>query len=777
MVMGVSQQAPQQRRDSQCERQYDCINSGSEGCVPRPCGELVTLYGGADWEGAFFGEFIYEDENYLIGFNTSDAQFGINLNSGASCTMSLGSGTTTGYLASGADDPVEKLRSQVSEDYMFVANRSVVPAMESGTTAAKVNEALVFLRATNQDSNYTISLAGPASLSHTETTGSGSIPGSEALMALFKTAINGVSGYTATQSGSVMKISRGDGAAFTIGTSDDNGDEFLIAFNGEAESFDKLPARGFSGMILKVRGDSKERADDFYVKWTGNSSTGVWEETVGFSTKTSFDATTMPYAWVRTAANTFELRKLTWSTRIVGDVDTAQDPSFIGKNVKDIVYHQQRLGLLNRSGVSFSKAKFPFTFHPDTVQTVLDTAPVDVKVSASDGKGTNNINFAVQVQENLYLWAPKQQHRIGHGTEGFSQKSVETDPSSAYEFSKDVKPLPLGPFLFFTTDVGNYVSFRALQFSGTKLLGDVDMSAHLPSYIKADAAAITGSDTLRILFIRSKLDRQVLYVCNYTHDGQQFVQQAFNTWRLPGGDILWAGVEGNILRVLQQRSEGVAFLKFNLTPNITDTVADEYFTRLDFRVDETDVTGLAYNATTLESSFTLPYEPTDGDTLVIVREDEPSGYSRGRFFEVTNVSGAVINVKGDLTGYKFYVGQRISAERWESEFFVRTDNGSEPFDYLTLNRWTVSLANTIYTRMVVSAPNLPDKEYVFEARDTSSIGSHQLGAPIPRSGDVVADIGQSSKDGRVKLINDSPFPSSWQNAAVEYEGVGWRGRK
>ena len=780
LVQGVSQQAPQQRRDSQCEAQWDCINSAAEGCVPRPCGELVAVYAGQDWDGAFFGEFVYDDENYLLGFDTGSNLFGINLGDGTELDVSLTDASVIDYMAAGAAPPKDKLRGHVVEDYMFVANSQVVPAMVSTLTAALPTDALVFCKASNYNSTYAIAVkhGSDATVTASFKTHDTGYEGTDVIMAALAPLIDGVGGFSVIRSGAVMRIYRADGDAFTISTTDDNGDDYLRAFLGEAESYDKLPARAFNGMMLKVKGDNKVRADDFWVKWVGSPTLGVWQETVAPVTKTQIDAETMPQAWVRTALNTFEVRPQVWSTRIAGDETTAKEPSFIGKAIKDIFWHQQRLALLHRGGVVFSKTAYPFTLFPDTVQTILDTAPVDIKVTSPDGKGTNSLDFAVQAQEQLLLWAPKQQHKVSHGDPGFSQKTIATDPSSSYEFSPGVEPAASGPFLFFSTDVGQYVSLRAMQFSGGKLAGDVDLTAHLPSYIKSDASRIITSDTLRMVFVFSKSERGKVYLLNWTHDGQQFVQQAINTWRLPGGDILWASVEGNVLRLIQQRTEGPVFLKFNLTPAIVDDIEGaRYFTRLDFRLDQDGVTGLAYDAGTGKTTFTLPYVPTDeADVLVVTAADKSGGYTRGRAFVVTSVVGSVVTVTGDLTGYDFYVGQRITAQRDESEFFIRTDNGSEPVDTLNIANWSTSLAGTCYTRMVITPENGDPKEEVFESRVLGT-PSGVTGTPIPRSGDVTAFVGHDAKDVRVSLINDSPFPSQWQNAAVEYDAVGWKGQR
>lgn len=780
LVQGVTQQSPQQARDSQCRAQFDCINAASEGAAARPASELVKAYPGRNLAGSYFSETDHEDENYLVGITAAGVPFAIDLADGTDCTMTQVVSPT--YLQAGTKPIPQRLRAQVAEDHTFVVNREVAPAMTGTVSAAKVNEVLVFVRATQLGVTYALDLIGIGSpVSVSINTHATNVTATSVIAQLLVDAINlntGTHGYTAARNGSTLRITHSSGGAFRVDTTDGNGDDSMLAFNGTATSYEKLPARGFTGMILKVSGEDKSADDDYYVKFEGDPSTGQWVETVGPSTKTTLDATTMPHAIKNVAYRSFEYLRMTWSTRIAGDgVVTSKDPEFVGKKPRDIFYHQRRLALLHASGAVFSKADASFTFFPDTVQTQLDDAPVDVKTGNSNGKGATSLDFAVQVAERLYLWGPRQQHVVDHGNEaGFSQKTVGTDESTSYEYSPLVDPMPMGPFLYFCTEVGQYANFRALQFQQARFMGDLDLSAHVPSYIPAGVKLLTGAETLRMIFMLSDGAPSNLYLFNFLWDGQQFAQQAFNTWRLPGGDILWASVRSNYLRILQQRPEGVVLLKVNLTPKITDGGSAKYQTRLDLRVDEDGVTGLTYNSTTDRTSFTLPYAPTGADVRVVTRTDKPGGKTRGRVFELVSVVGAVVTVKGDLTGYEFYVGQRITAEREENEWFIRTENGSEPTDSLTVNKWSYSLSDSGYSRLEVDSANGSHREYEFQARVLGT-PSAQTGTPIIGNGDVSGEVGHASKDVTIKIVNDSFLPSYWQNAAVEYTAVGWKGHK
>lgn len=792
LVQGVTQQAPQQARDSQCLSQFDCINAASEGAGARPPTELVKMYPSRVLTGSFFSETSHDGENYLTGIKSDGTPFAIDLADGTDCTVNV-IGSITGYLTAGSGSAKEKLRSQVAEDTTFITNREVVAAMLSTTSDAKVNEAIIFVRATYIRMEYKVTLSGPgtatSSIMTSGTNPCGTHVIAQALLdqvdpggvfeSLTGDPLDGTDGYICQRVGSVLRIRRTDGAAFTVAVEDGQGGQGMIAFNGQAQRFSDLPARCFPGTILEVAGESRTEDDNYFVRFTGSGATGKWVETVGPGVKTSLNAATLPHTLVNTAYRVFEFRRPAWSTRIAGDgVKTGKDPSFIGKRIRDVFYHQRRLGILTESTALTSKADASFTLFPDTVQTQLDTAPVDIKPTNSSGKGATSMDFAVFTNEKLYFWAQRQQHVIEHGQDqGFSQKTVSSDEASSYEYSPRVDPMPIGQFLHFSTDVGQWASLRALQFANGRILGDVDLSAHVPHYIPAGVETLTASETLRLEFVLSAADAGRLYVLSYLWDGQQFAQQAFNVWRIPGGDILWAGVQGNFLRILQQRAEGVAYLKVNLTPLVVDDdPGATYQTRLDTRLTEAGVADLTYDAGTGNSTFTLPYIPVGNPTKVAVRQGVVGGHDRGRTFEVISVVDDVVTVKGDLSSYLFYVGQQIISERTELEFFVRTEEGSQPYDILTLNRFSVTFANTGYSRVEVSASNGVQRQYVWEGRRLGT-QSATTGSPPIGSGDVGGAIGHASRDVTVRIVNDSFLPSYWQNAAWEYTMVGWKGVK
>lgn len=803
LVQGVSQQAEQQRRDTQCEAQWDCFNSPSEGAQARPCSEVVKVWLGRDLTGAYFSEIVRDAENYLTGVHDA-AMFSINLDSGAEGTIS-GNTNADGYLSLPAGvSPKDAFRSVVVEDTTFLLNRYVKPDMDHGVKSApRYPEALLFCRAGGPDIGFTVTITGKNgntsnALSQYETpssnnnssyvrgstlwvldhlvSGGSQGAGAQSGYPDPAPALNGQNGYTVTRSGSVAKVTRADHGDFDITTTDGNGDDYLYAFKEVAQKFSRLPAHGFDGMVLEVKADDRAKGSGYFVKFEGPTATGAWGEVVAPNTETTLQKSLMPHTMVNQGLDTFAYSSKDWSTRICGDgIETAKDPGFVGKFCRDIAYHENRLLVLYTGGAVWSKSRFPYTYFPDTAQAALAEAPVDVTlVPGQTTRGASEMDFAVQIDESLFLWSPKAQFRVTSGQDNFKQDSVAANPSTAYLYSRVCDPLAVGQFLYFPADVGPHSSLRSVQFYQGKANGDITVTNHVQDYLASGIRYLTASDTLGVMFLVSDNDPTVLYVYNFLFSKDEYLQSAWNKWRIPGGNILWASINDNELRVLQQRAEGLALLKFNLTPKAVDPIAGaEYATRLDVRVDETQVSSASYNAGDNTYSFTLPYAPADGspELRVITRESKDGGYSRGREFPVVSVVGRVATVTGDLTGYKFYAGHRIRSERTESRFFIRNQDGIVPTDRLTIADFTVQFAQTGYTRIEVAFPNKDTKSYAWEAR-TKGLPESQAGTPTNGTGSLTAPVKELAENATITLVNDSFLPSKWQSASYQYTAVG-----
>lgn len=782
LIQGVTQQAPQQARDSQCEEQFDCFNSATKGCDARPPFVFVSKVDTPiNLQGSQFSAIRRNDEYYLACFRSGGSPVVINLLTGLLSTV-----TSTGnaYLALGSGDGSSKFRTQVVEDTTFVVNRKVRPSMGTSKSPPIKNQALVFVSAGQYKSLFRIECSGPSSMVVQRRTSDDDY-GTASPGYIAQALIDNINAGTATHgyravsndNSSTFLVDREDGADFDIVTSDDNGDTMLMAFKGSAPSLAKLPARGWPGMVLKVKGEDRTKADDFYVKYVGSYSTGVWEETVAPGTPLTFNTSTMPHVLVNTGADQFEFKPASWSSRIAGDDKTAKDPSFIGKYIKDVFWFSGRLGLLTENSVVFSKTRFPYTYFPDTAQAVLATAPIDVSLipATESSQGASDLDFVNQMDDSLFAWSPNAQFRVHSHNEPLKQDTIDTGMSSAFEYAPSISPVGLKQSVYFASEGDQNTTVRELQYNQGRLVGDTDPSSHIPSYLPHSMLQFAVSDTFRTIFMHNGSNK--LWVYNFLDGGQERIQSAWNTWRLPeGGTVLWMGVLGSYLRVLYRMGSEQFILRLDLSSSAVDPFEGaDYRTRLDFLTHSSTLQDVVYDEATNTSSFTLPYNVVPEEKMVCVTSHDAPGkpHTRGREFPVVSKVNNVLIVRGDITPYQFYCGVQITSIRKELEFFIRSERGVAPVDRLTVDDVQLEFSHTGYTRMEAhykTKPNNPSIA-VFEGR--------RLGTPSattetiqPSNDNMRLSIGGKPSEVEVFIINDTYLPSRWVSLSWSYTAVG-----
>ena len=814
LIQGVSQQAAQQRRDSQCEEQFDCINSPKDGCMSRNGFELIAFHPNGNLTGGFCYEIFRGITEHYLAIIVGTTWIVYNLETGEVCTQSDTSGSAYRSITTGTEDR-NVWRALTVDDTTFLANTTIAPQMLPDVEPARPSEAMFFFKAGAYQTRFAISLTYDGVHHQWEyTTPDNSSPGNAEfidtgqLAATFYRAMAGSAannagpgvggvfqgetggaglggvasilnssgvlpgGFDLKINGNLLHLFRIDGAPFDVDMTDGAGNTLTEAFKDTARSFSDLPKGGFEGLTLRIKGLKTEAADDYYVRFSSNNADGFWEETVAPSTRTSLNPDTMPHALVNTGLNTFEWRRLSWSSRIAGDEDTAPDPRFVGRRIEDLFYHKKRLGILTEVAGEWSKSKNPYTHFPDTVQTVLATARISIDLST--GGAIALPRKAIEIDESLYIWAQGVQFRVSNGQDvAFKEETAEAPTSTFYEFAERANFGRVGSTLYFATEPGDHATVRNLVFQNGKPAGDVDVTAHVPDYIPSGVRRLSTSDTQRCLLIQSDGAPDRLYLYNYLLQDKSFVQSAWNTWRLPAGTILWSSIYRSDVYVALQRTDGIVLLRSSLKASHVDE-GHQYHTRMDLRIDEGQVTVVydpLVNETRLDIPFSLSEEP--GDIRVVIRTT--SGETiRGQHFPVKRKEGILLRtlvVDGDLTGMEFYVGIRVRTERLDSEFFLRTEKGVLDTDGITLMKYRTYHDRTGYYRIEVDGG--ANRMFVTEypAGSAGLTGSILGQPPGLGRGYLETGIGVLSADAKVRLVNDSVFPSRWQSAVYTYRAV------
>ena len=289
LANGISQQSPSSRSPSQAEAQENCQSSVVDGLRRRPPTQHIARVSTAMTYGNAFVHTIDRDsaEKYVAVFLDGLVKV-FDLQTGVEQTVNAPDGLD--YL--NAENPRTTIRATTAADFTFVINRAVKVGMLPELSPVPDPAAMVFFRAANFREKFTIKLDShewsfllPNAASSNNnvqwlststlakavydqlTTGSiPSVGGTDPLTVVSPGTATSF-GFTVTLYGSLLHITRADGADFTIFGSDGEGDEHMRIIKGAVQRFSDLPRIGIPGFSLKVVGDPDNNATDYYVQY------------------------------------------------------------------------------------------------------------------------------------------------------------------------------------------------------------------------------------------------------------------------------------------------------------------------------------------------------------------------------------------------------------------------------------------------------------------------------------------------------------------------------
>lgn len=787
LIQGTSQQSAQNRRLTQCEEQFDCLNQPVEGCVARSGFDVVKKLFDGDATGMFNAPiFRDKDERYQVFVGNGTIRV-FNVLTGAEATVTITPPAATYLAATGVPRSVFSLAA--AEDVIFLANEEKVPAMGTVRAPSRPKEAMFYFKAGSYLTTYVISLTfGGVVYQWQYQTPDNSVVGnaqhittSAICYALYNAMVTDPVnsptshlGFNMERKGSIMRIWRNDGQDFLIDVQDGQGNTQLLGFKETVGGFDKLPQSGFDGMVFRVLGDAKDDADDYFVEFTGGSSTGVWEECAQPNVLTSLDPATMPIQLKNTAYNTFVLEQAPWGARLAGDETSAKNPSFIGKRIREIAFDNARLLILTQGTVVWSRNENPYVFFPDTVQAKLATAPVDYQVKAS--KKIAVLSTVLQTDAATFLWAEDRQFKVDTSDLPFAGENLSIPPSTAFEFNDAVPPFPVGDSVIFVQDNGPWSAVTDIKFrEGNPILPPTGLTDHAPNYVPSGLQWMGATDTGKKSVYFAPTTPNQLYVYEWHFSEERRVLSAWQTWRLPEDCvILWGVFDKAILYLSVQRPDGVYLIKTSFAPYQVDPDAGaKYVTRLDLRVTEAAMV-VTYDAGTQTTSFKLPYLVPDVENYRLVSRAAFEDRSRGTqltFSGTATEDGVtILHVFGDHRGLALYGGWRISSERLEGQFFPRNEEGGYAHtERCTVAYYTANHSKSGYYRLEKVDP--VTREVTGREEMTGRYNGdpeNQFGEPILKTGSTKLAVAALNDQCRIRLINDTFLPSAWQSAVWEF---------
>ena len=535
-------------------------------------------------------------------------------------------------------------------------------------------------------------------------------------------------------------------------------------------------------MVVEVKGDASNSFDNYYVKFV--SSTGVWEETTEPGIKTTLDADTMPILLIRTADGNFRLSQAdgssytisstsydvpAWGQRVVGDIDSSPNPSFVDTKIKDMFFHRNRLGFLSDENVIMTRSGEFFEFFNETVTDSLDTDIIDLNVSHTK---VSILKHAVAFDEKLLLFSDQTQFILSGGA-SLTPNNVSVTVTTEYENTAKVKPVGSGSNVFFAFNKGQFTGVREMyvESDGETNTGE-DITANIPKYIPTDMFKFANASNENILVCLSSKANYLnhLYVYQwFVSDGKR-LQSAWHRWTI--GDatdttILNVDFIGTDLYLVVNRSDGVYLEKIDCAPASVDD-SSTYLTHLDRKLSNADVTE-SYNAGTNQTTVTLPY--AIDATMKLVGKSGASNKA-GRDISIVSQTGTNIVVSGDITSFNYFVGEQYEFEYTFSQQYLAlgatSSSGSRTRvreGRLQIRNWTVSFNDTGFFTTSVTPVGRDESTSTFTG---TIVGTGLAGTVNLEDGDFTFAVQSRNENLTIKLKNNSHLPSNFVNA--EWEG-------
>ena len=769
LVQGISQQPEILRLNSQATSQVNGFSSVVEGLKKRPPTTHIAKISSSSIGNAYVHTINRDaSERYVVIVkNGSILVYDIN---GTAKTV-VNQTNATNYLSS--SDPRADFVLVTVADYTYVLNKTKTAAMSATTSAAKVEQGVYTVLQGVNSTKYSITIDGTTynfTSSNTDT---------EAIRDGVFSAVGTPTNCTVTKIGnSSFSVVKSTGT-LSMSASDGYGDDASQVVSDKVQNFSDLPSPAINDMIVEITGDATNTFDNYYVQY--DSSDDVWQETVAPATKTTLDKDLMPHVLIRTADGNFRFTQVdgstytisstdydvpSWGLRVAGDVNSAPDPSFVGKKINDIFFHRNRLGFIADENVIMSRSGEFFHFFPETVTDALDTDPVDV---ASTSKKVSILRHAIPFDEDLLLFSDQTQFMLTGGTT-LTAANVSINTSTEFETSTAVKPVGVGANVFFAFNKGSYTGIREFFVaSDTDTKRADDITANVPKYIPKNVFKLATATNENILVALSSetADQNALYIYQHFVSDRRRLQSAWHKWTFGTSStdkILNIDFIENTLYIINERNSEVFLESIDISPAVVDTGAT-YLTYLDrkFQDDSTGVSS-SYNAGTNQTTFTIPYSKTN--TMKVVGRVGGSN-TAGQEIATVSQSGTSIVVSGDHTSSNLWFGEQYEFSFVFSQQFIQVaDSAGSRISVregrLQIRNWNVSYNDTGYFTTEVVPVGRSTSTSSFTGTTT---GSGALGTVNLEDGDFTFAVQSENDKLTITLKNNSHLPSNFINAA------------
>lgn len=483
--------------------------------------------------------------------------------------------------------------------------------------------------------------------------------------------------WTVTRSGSVIRVVRLDGTDFTFEVSDSSGDNLMRPAYKSVQLFSDLPAHAPHGMKIKVEGDPSNEGNDYWAEFIVQGQTpvppaaaasatnlstwgdGYWRESVAPGVRAGLDESLMPHVLIRQADGEWQFTSLdglsyiaggqeypvpSWGWREAGDLESNEDPSFVGEAIRDMVFHEGRLCLLSENALTMSATREPFTFFRSSVIDTIDTDRIDLE---SNRARSERMSHVVSMGADLTIFGDSIQYII-RSDGPVTPTSVSMIEGGRYKSNPNAQPIRVAGSLFVPTERSGRGCVHEMRVSGERrpTLEKVDLTASVPGYLGSIRKLLTSPQLEMV--VATSADDESLYVYTHYFNGGERVMQAWQRWTFRGDpEIRGAWFDDTDLWLICNYFGSYRLLKIRCAPYESD--GDSTLVYLDERIDQTQCSSISVANNNTVCVF--PFTPTSG--LRVIEKET------AKEIRVVSINGTSVTLAGIHTLREFWAGQPI----------------------------------------------------------------------------------------------------------------------
>jgi len=431
----------------------------------------------------------------------------------------------------------------------------------------------------------------------------------------------------------------------------------------------------------------------------------------------TIDNATAPIRLVQTGATTFEVRFCPWVPRYSGDSQTNPGPSFVGKQITDVCIHRNRLWFSAGENVVGSSAGDFYNFWLDSYAGVVDSDPIDVKLSSAQ---VTKILWMAPFQRSIVVFTQSGQQYEIRAQEAMSPTTVSVIPSTAYT-SPSSRPAIIGSQLYWAAPKGPWSQvYEYITDESAAQSIATDAAAHVDGYIGSGVLELKASPANDMLFLRTSSEIFVNYMF---WQSDRKLQSSWCRWtHTQFHNVLGMHVIDDHLYTLSRISSGgTSRLRIERTPLRHSDAFPSYRPRFDSIVV---ASGGVFNSTTKRTTFTVSHFLPDADEVYLGPTWGNQEGVRYGIYSLSPGSTTTIVVNGNLSAHDVYIGYGFDMNVQLSKQYVRDQNGVQAVGALQIKQCSVHHRNTGYFTFIVDPRTDPasNRVYKYTGKSLGAIG-------------------------------------------------------